>query len=70
MRNASASIETPLGLVSSSWAVNAKDVVMLTVVIPPNATAEVWVPGDSVPRHIGSGRHVFKGHVENIEKAE
>lgn len=65
LRDASASIQTPLGLVSSSWTVKTKDAVTLTVVIPPNATAEVWVPGDSVPRHIGSGRHVFKGHVQN-----
>lgn len=70
LRKVSASIQTPLGLVSSSWTVEMNGVVVLTVVVPPNATAEVWVPDDSVPKQIGSGRHVFKRPVSAANEFE
>lgn len=60
LQSASASIDTPQGLVSSSWTHPTKNTFVLTVVIPPNATANVWVPGEQVSFQIGSGSHTFK----------
>lgn len=63
LHSVSASLDTPLGAVSSSWTHLTNDSVVLTVVIPPNATAQVWAPGEPSPVHVGSGRHIFKGAV-------
>jgi alpha-L-rhamnosidase len=60
LQSVSASIDTPQGLVSSSWKRLVQGTVVLTVVIPPNATANVWVPGEPSPIQVGSGNHTFK----------
>jgi alpha-L-rhamnosidase len=60
LNHVSASIKTPFGLVASSWTRVADDAIELTVEIPPNTTATVWVPGETLPSHVGSGRHVFQ----------
>jgi alpha-L-rhamnosidase len=54
-----ASIDTPYGLVSSSWTRQANGQVDLDVVIPANATAHVWVPGADMPVSAGSGKHHY-----------
>ena len=59
--SASASIDTPLGLVSSSWTRGTGDAVVLKVVIPANATAKVWVPGRTSPVRTGSGSYTYQG---------
>lgn len=59
LSHATASIDTPLGLVSSAWRLNdIKDEVTLEVTIPPYVLAEV-VLGDEVVQDVRPGSHVF-----------
>jgi alpha-L-rhamnosidase len=59
--SASGSIQTPLGLISSSWTRGTGDAVVFKVVIPANATANVWVPGRNSPVRAGSGSYTYHG---------
>jgi alpha-L-rhamnosidase len=68
LRHVAASIETSFGLVVSSWTVADDDTVELTVEIPPNTTASVWVPGETQPTHLRSGRRVFQGTRANASR--
>ena len=51
---------SPYGLISSHWRRTA-GAIELEVVIPPNTTATVYVPGGAAPVEIGSGTHRFTG---------
>ena len=55
----SAAIDTPQGVVSSRWKRGPNDQVELTVAIPPNAEADVWIPGQTSHLRLGSGRHTM-----------
>lgn len=46
LTNASASLETLYGKVSSSWS-NESDRLSMNVVVPPNTTATVWIPANN-----------------------
>ena len=59
-----ASIETPYGLVSSSWRRLVNGEIELDVVIPANTTAKIWVPGSSLPVQAGSGKHHYIGSAQ------
>jgi alpha-L-rhamnosidase len=61
LQSASASIQSPLGLISSSWRHQLDGTVELKVVIPPNATARVWIPGQPSFIQVGSGSYVYSG---------
>ena len=52
-----AAIHTPYGLVSSQWQRDNSGEVKLTIEIPPNSRANVWIPGSSSSRQFGSGQH-------------
>ncbi len=54
------SIETPYGQVSVYWKRTGNDAVAIIVGIPPNTTAELWLPGESASRLLGSGRHAIE----------
>lgn len=55
---AKATHESPYGQISSSWRVDGKGF-HLEIVIPPNTTATVWVPG-SGKTEVGSGAYSFE----------
>jgi alpha-L-rhamnosidase len=42
--NASATIETPLGMVRCAWSKTGDGAVTIEVTVPPNATATLWLP--------------------------
>ncbi len=50
---------TPRGPVSVDISTGAKGRKTMTVTIPPNTTAEIYVPGASVPRVVGSGTYKY-----------
>lgn len=56
----SAAMDTPQGMVSSRWKRESNDLVELAVEIPPNAEADVWLPGESSAHRFGSGRHTIR----------
>jgi alpha-L-rhamnosidase len=56
----SAAIDTPQGLVSVDWKRTGSDAVEMTVEIPANAEADVWIPGKNSSLHLGSGRHTLR----------
>lgn len=58
--SAEASYLSPYGLFSTSWTVTDGEGFTLTVTVPPNAKAEVTVPGGET-KVVGSGTHEFKG---------
>jgi alpha-L-rhamnosidase len=49
--------ETPYGLASTGWTRTAHGTIEIEAVIPPNTTAEVWLPGSSEFVLVGSGSH-------------
>jgi alpha-L-rhamnosidase len=59
LEHAEASIDTPYGLVLSSWKRQAHGECILEVEIPPNTTAIIWLPGAASPVHAGSGLHRY-----------
>ncbi len=61
LRSASASIDSPFGLVSSSWTQEPNGIVTLKIAVPPNTAAHVWMPDANSPVQVGSGQHTFKG---------
>lgn len=66
LNHASASIETPYGLVSSSWTRDTDGQLELEIVIPANTTAQVWVPGANVPVNAGSGMHRYTSQAQTV----
>lgn len=54
---ATSSHETPYGLASAGWARVDRSTVRVEATVPPNATAEVWLPGASEAVSVGSGTH-------------
>ena len=61
LESASASMNTPMGRVSSGWKRNADGSVTLSVTIPANATANIWVPGRTASIQVGSGSYTYTG---------
>ena len=55
--------KTLYGEIQSSWKREAGKL-QLTVVVPPNTTATVYVPGESTPREVESGTFTFTGKAE------
>jgi hypothetical protein len=53
-----ASLKTLRGPIASEWTRDGTQF-SLTVRIPANTTAQVFVPGEESPRQIGSGEHTF-----------
>lgn len=53
------SIPTVRGDVTSSWNIDANGIFCLTVTIPANMTAYVYLPGQNEPRLVQSGVHSF-----------
>lgn len=59
--NANASYLSPYGKVSASWRVGPEGKGFnLEVVVPPNARAEVVLPGTGETETVGSGTHAFQ----------
>lgn len=56
----SAAIDTPQGSVASQWKRKSNDLIELMVEIPPNAEADVWIPGKSSSLRFGSGQHTLR----------
>ena len=50
---------TPYGWAAVEWKIEGSTF-FLAVSIPPNTTAEVFLPDEAVPKHIGSGNHYFE----------
>ncbi|KAI1146171.1 extracellular glycosyl hydrolase family 78 protein [Nemania diffusa] len=60
LTEARGSFQSPYGVVSTDWRVGDEGFV-LKLVVPPNARAEVTIPGaDDQVLDVGSGTHVFK----------
>lgn len=49
--------ETPYGLASAGWSRVDGSTVRVEATVPPNATAEVWLPGASEALRVGAGSH-------------
>ena len=58
MTTAKASIDTMYGVASSQWEIKKKRF-NWTVVVPPNATATVILPGETKGVTIGAGTYRF-----------
>ncbi|MEX1255404.1 MAG: family 78 glycoside hydrolase catalytic domain [Dehalococcoidia bacterium] len=57
LTHAKARVVTPYGPVESTWRSEGSRF-SLAIEVPPNTTAEVWLPGrDGAPLDVGSGRH-------------
>ena len=56
---AKASLHSPYGLVSSEWHIIEKEFT-LEVIVPPNTTATVYLPGESEGHQVSSGKHQFR----------
>ena len=50
---------SPYGRIGTEWHRNG-DVFTLGVDIPANCTADIYLPGDTAPHHVGSGKHKFE----------
>lgn len=59
--NADASYLSPYGKVSTSWTVGTEGKgFSLEVIVPPNARAEIVLPGSGKTETVGSGKHAFQ----------
>jgi alpha-L-rhamnosidase len=58
LTHAEAGLLTPYGPAEVSWRLTGADL-EVTAVVPPNATAEVHLPGEE-PARVGSGRHTWR----------
>ncbi|WP_330286088.1 family 78 glycoside hydrolase catalytic domain [Streptomyces sp. NBC_00576] len=56
LTRASARHLTPYGEAEVAWRLD-DGAFHLSVVVPPGCTAEIWLPDDRVPEHVGSGRY-------------
>ena len=57
LTHAKASHKTPYGLAECSWSIAAGNM-ELNVIVPPNTTASVYLPGsNAAPLEVGSGSH-------------
>jgi alpha-L-rhamnosidase len=61
LTRACARLRTPYGIAESGWTVE-DGALELAVVVPPNTTATVWIPGGEAVE-VGSGSHRFTGSV-------
>ncbi len=59
LENASIKVPTPLGCITMSVENIRGKSFNMTIEIPPNMTAEVFLPGKNVPKIVGSGRWHF-----------
>ncbi|MBB3113142.1 alpha-L-rhamnosidase [Paenibacillus phyllosphaerae] len=70
MEHASAQVHTVRGMVISSWQVSRTELA-LTITIPPNATADVYVPADGPMRiRHGSDRYPFDSDRQSWTRVE
>ncbi|KAI0201216.1 extracellular glycosyl hydrolase family 78 protein [Astrocystis sublimbata] len=60
LTSAKAEYLSPYGTVKTEWTVDDDGVFDLEVVVPPNARANVTLPGDEKVTNVGSGTHTFK----------
>lgn len=60
MKNVNTSIETLYGVVKVKWDLEANNVFKMTVQVPVNCTAKVYLPGEQNAKLIGSGKHEFE----------
>jgi alpha-L-rhamnosidase len=58
LSHARASLQSPYGLVSSAWRI-ADGEFTLEVIVPPNTTATVYLPGETEGHEIAAGKHQF-----------
>jgi alpha-L-rhamnosidase len=58
LTHAKASIQSPYGLVSSEWHM-ANGAFTLDIIVPPNTTATVYLPGETEGRDVAAGKHRF-----------
>lgn len=57
--HARATLRTPYGLAESGWALDGEKIT-LKVIVPPNTTARVTLPGcHEMPHEVGAGTHVW-----------
>ena len=54
----SATHESPYGVISSSWKKEGK-VIVYKVILPPNTTATLQLPGQA-PQEVSAGEHIYK----------
>lgn len=64
-----ASHETPYGRASVAWERSGGSEVIVSATVPPNSTAEVWLPGASTSFVVGSGTYEWtaKSNLRSIE---
>jgi|GEM_PF-5292545 len=67
--HATASHETPYGPASSGWSRVDASSVLVEATVPPNATAEVWLPRASEALTVGSGSHSWTVHAPATDVA-
>jgi alpha-L-rhamnosidase len=60
---AMAEYHSPYGLIKSNWK-KINGVLELNVTIPPNTTAEIYLPGNNRPSRIGSGSYHFTARLK------
>jgi alpha-L-rhamnosidase len=54
------SFDSPYGRIVTAWRVEG-DQFHLDVTVPPNTSADVWLPNTTTAEHVGSGTHHFDG---------
>jgi alpha-L-rhamnosidase len=52
-------LETPYGRAAADWRIPDSGGFELDVTVPPNTTAEVWLPGADQAKEVGPGDHAF-----------
>lgn len=66
---ARAEVQTPLGLARSEWSLRGRRF-ELRITIPPNATAEVHLPGKSGVQSLGSGDYELHATLANLHSTD
>ena len=64
LTSAGATHETPYGTAAVAWTLSDGTAFALDVTVPPNTTAEVFLPDGSAPAKVGSGRHSFSATID------
>jgi alpha-L-rhamnosidase len=59
LTHAKASIQSPYGFVGSEWHIEENGQFILEVVVPPNTTATIYLPGETDGRKVAAGQHRF-----------
>jgi alpha-L-rhamnosidase len=57
---AKTALETPYGRAAVDWRTSDGGGLELDVTVPPNTTAEVWLPGAAKAEEVGAGTHSFQ----------